>query len=47
MLAFQRSTKERVRIDLEKRGKGNTTMVIYGRASRRIRKQFIRLHFSA
>jgi hypothetical protein len=47
MLAFQRSTKERLRIDLEKRGKGNTTMVIYGRASRRIRKQFIRLHFSA
>jgi hypothetical protein len=46
-LAFQRSPEERVRIELEKRGKGNTTMVIYGRASRRIRKHIVRLHFYA
>jgi len=46
-LMFQRSLKERLRIDLEKRGKGNTTMVIYGRASRRIRKHIARLNFYA
>lgn len=44
-LTFQRSIKERLTIDLEERGKGNTTMVIYGRASRRIRKHLVRLHF--
>jgi len=42
-LTFQRSLKERLTIDLEKRGKGNTTMVIYGRASRRVRKQLTSL----
>jgi hypothetical protein len=44
-LTFQRSLKERLTIDLEKRGKGNTTMIVYGSASRRVRKQFARLHF--
>jgi hypothetical protein len=44
-LTFQRSLKERLTIDLEKRGKGNTTIVIYGRASRRFRKQLTRLRF--
>ncbi|MBV8964822.1 MAG: DUF1707 domain-containing protein [Mycobacteriaceae bacterium] len=44
-LTFQRSLKERLTIDLEPRGKGNTTMVIYGRASQRVRKHLIRLHF--
>jgi hypothetical protein len=44
-LTFQRSIKERLTIDLEERGKGNTTMVIYGRASRRVRKHILRLHF--
>lgn len=34
-LTFQRSIKERLTIDLEKRGKGNTTTVIYGRVSRK------------
>ena len=46
-LTFQRSIKERLTIDLEERGKGNTTMVIYGRASRRIRKQLVRFRFDA
>ena len=46
-LIFQRSIKERLTIDLEERGKGNTTMVIYGRASRRVRKHVLRLHFYA
>src|SRR5581483_10041307 len=46
-LTFQRSLKERLTIDLEERGKGNTTMVIYGRASRRIRKHIARLNFYA
>lgn len=44
-LTFQRSLKERLTIDLEKRGKGNTTMIVYGSASRRVRKQFARLRF--
>jgi hypothetical protein len=44
-LTFQRSLKERLTIDLEERGESNTTMVIYGRASRRIRKHLIRLRF--
>ncbi len=46
-LTFQRSLKERLTIDLEKRGKGNTTMIVYGSASRRVRNQFVRLHFHA
>lgn len=46
-LTFQRSMKERLNIDLEKRGKGNTTLVIYGRASRRVRKHFSRFRFYA
>jgi hypothetical protein len=46
-LTFQRSIKERLTIDLERRGKGNTTMVIYGRASRRVRKHIITLQFHA
>ena len=44
-LTFQRSFKERVTIDLEERRAGRTTMIIYGRASRRIRKRFLRLRF--
>jgi Domain of unknown function (DUF1707) len=44
-LTFQRSLKERLTIDLEKRGRGNTTMIVYGSASRRVRKQFARFHF--
>jgi len=44
-LTFERSIKERLTIDLEKRGQGNTTMVIYGRASRRIRKHLVGLRF--
>ena len=43
-LTFQRSLKERLTIDLEERAQGSTTMIVYGRASRRIRKQFVRLH---
>jgi len=46
-LTFQRSLKERLTIDLEERGKGNTTMVIYGSASRRIRKHLVRFNFDA
>jgi Domain of unknown function (DUF1707) len=44
-LTFQRSLKERLTIDLEERCTGNTTMIVYGRASRRIRNQFARLRF--
>jgi Domain of unknown function (DUF1707) len=44
-LTVQRSLKERVTIDLEERSAGRTTMIVYGRASRRIRKQFVRLRF--
>jgi hypothetical protein len=44
-LTFQRSLKERLTIDLEERREGHTTMIVYGRASRRIRKQFARLRF--
>jgi hypothetical protein len=46
-LTFQRSLKERLTIDLEERRKGRTTMIVYGRASRRIRKQFARLRFES
>lgn len=46
-LNFQRSLKERLTIDLEERGKGNTTMVIYGRAPRRIRKHLVRFRLYA
>jgi Domain of unknown function (DUF1707) len=42
-LTFQRSLEERLTIDLEESGQGNTTMVIYGRASRRVRKHLFRL----
>ncbi len=44
-LYFQRSVKERVTIDLEPHGPGRTTMIVHGRASRRVRKQFARLRF--
>jgi len=43
-LQFIRSAKERLTIDLEPRGQHNTTMIVHGRASRRIRKQFARLN---
>ncbi len=43
-LQFKRSAKERLTIDLEPRGQHNTTMIVHGRASRRIRKQFARLN---
>jgi uncharacterized protein DUF1707 len=45
-LTFQRSPQERLSIDLEEHGKANTTMIVYGRASRRIRKHFVRLSFT-
>jgi hypothetical protein len=44
-LIFVRSEKERISIDLEPRGHGRTMMVVHGRASRRVRKQFAQLQF--
>ncbi len=37
-LRFQRSTKERLTIDLEEHGRANTMMIVYGRASWRTRR---------
>jgi hypothetical protein len=44
-LYFQRSAKERVTIELEPHGPGRTTMIVHGRAARRVRKQFAQLRF--
>lgn len=42
---FRRGTKERVHIDIEPRGPRRTMMIIHGRATRRVRKQFAQLRF--
>ncbi len=44
-MEFQRSPKERIVIDFERHGTNSTTMIVHGRASRRIRKSFAQLAF--
>jgi hypothetical protein len=41
----RRDGKERIVISLEQNGSTETTMIVHGRASRAIRKQFARLTF--
>ena len=45
-LEFQRTSKERIVISLEKKGADATTMIVHGRAARRVRKRFAQLNFT-
>jgi hypothetical protein len=45
-LEFERTAKERIVISFEEHGPNETMMVVYGRASRAIRKTFAKLDFS-
>jgi Domain of unknown function (DUF1707) len=45
-LEFERTPHERVVISFEEHGSSETTMIVYGRAPRAVRKTFAKLDFS-